>query len=94
MFGIRRPRIRLEDSQELLHHAGEFGEEVVERGKNLWHGFTDWALQDNILEVAVGLMFVVQLRPRSKSEFMDDAKTNPVTQNRCSFHNRSDKLRE
>lgn len=53
MFGIRRPRIRLEDSQELLQHAGE---EVVKSGKNIWHGFTDWALQDNILEVAVGLM--------------------------------------
>jgi hypothetical protein len=42
MSGIRRPRIRLEDSQELLQQAGEH---VVKGGKNLWHGFTDWALQ-------------------------------------------------
>ncbi len=53
VFGMRRPRIRLEDSQEMLSHMGD---EVVNRGKSLWHGFTDWALQDNILEVAVGLM--------------------------------------
>jgi len=42
MFGVRRPRLRLEDSQELLQHAGE---NVVKGGRNLWHGFTDWALQ-------------------------------------------------
>ncbi|CZT03988.1 related to ion channel [Rhynchosporium agropyri] len=52
---MSRPRIRLEDSEDsgLLQHAGE---EVMERGRKMWTGFTDWALQDNILEVAVGLI--------------------------------------
>ncbi|KAH7383479.1 large-conductance mechanosensitive channel [Cadophora sp. MPI-SDFR-AT-0126] len=50
---MSRPRIRLEDSQDLLQHAGE---EVGRRANKMWHGFTDWALQDNILEVAVGLI--------------------------------------
>lgn len=32
-------------------------EEVVSRrAKHLWSGFSDFALQDNVLEVAVGLM--------------------------------------
>ncbi|KAF4632541.1 hypothetical protein G7Y89_g5588 [Cudoniella acicularis] len=47
------PRIRLEDSTELLQHAGE---EVVGGAKRMWEGFTDFALQDNVLEVAVGLI--------------------------------------
>ncbi|PBP23621.1 hypothetical protein BUE80_DR005328 [Diplocarpon rosae] len=48
-----RPRIRLEDSSELLQHAGE---EAGRRVNKMWHSFTGWALQDNILEVAVGLI--------------------------------------
>ncbi|CAM5999533.1 unnamed protein product [Sphagnum balticum] len=44
MFSVRRPRLRLEDSQELLQQTGE---NVVKGGRNLWHGFTDWALQLN-----------------------------------------------
>lgn len=51
------PRIRLEDirddSQELIEHSVE----VVGKGASwMWHGFREWVLQDNILEVAVGLM--------------------------------------
>ncbi|CZR56601.1 related to large-conductance mechanosensitive channel [Phialocephala subalpina] len=51
------PRIRLEDirddSQELIEHSVE----IVGRGASwMWHGFTDWVLQDNIIEVAVGLI--------------------------------------
>jgi large conductance mechanosensitive channel len=45
--------IRLEDSQELLSHGGEV---VVGGTKRMWQGFADFALQDNVLEVAVGLM--------------------------------------
>lgn len=52
--------IRLEDSQELLERAGE---EVVGGAKKMWEGFTDFALQDNVLEVAVGLMFVHPFSP-------------------------------
>ena len=47
--------IRLEDSTELLQHAGE---EFVGGVKGMWEGFTDFALQDNVLEVAVGLMCI------------------------------------
>jgi hypothetical protein len=48
--------IRLEDSSEFLEHAGH---EVTTRAKRMWSGFTDFALQDNVLEVAVGLMYVI-----------------------------------
>jgi large conductance mechanosensitive channel len=50
--------IRLEDSTELLQHAGE---EFVGGVKGMWEGFTDFALQDNVLEVAVGLMYLFPL---------------------------------
>lgn len=45
--------IRLEDSQELLNHGGEI---VVSGARRMWEGFADFALQDNVIEVAVGLM--------------------------------------
>lgn len=56
--------IRLEDSQELLERAGE---EVVGGAKKMWEGFTDFALQDNVLEVAVGLMLVYPFSLSSQS---------------------------
>jgi hypothetical protein len=34
----------------------DFGEDVEKRVKRFWDGFFDFALQDNILEIAVGLM--------------------------------------
>ena len=47
------PQLDLHEGQESLMRAGE----NVERGaKKLWDGFTDFAVQDNVLEVAVGLM--------------------------------------
>jgi large conductance mechanosensitive channel len=47
------PQLDLHESGESLMRAGE----DVERGaKKLWNGFTDFAVQDNVLEVAVGLM--------------------------------------
>lgn len=45
--------IRLEDGREFLEDAGE---EVHKRASKFWHGFSSFALQDNVLEVAVGLM--------------------------------------
>ncbi|TVY13580.1 Anditomin synthesis protein L [Lachnellula arida] len=45
--------IRLEDSQELLTHGGEV---VVSGARRMWEGFADFALQDNVIEVAVGLI--------------------------------------
>ncbi len=43
----------LDDGRELLLAAGR---EVHTRTSRIWHGFSDFALQDNVLEVAVGLM--------------------------------------
>jgi len=45
--------IRLEDSREYLEDSVE---EVGKRAKKFWHGFSSFAVQDNVLEVAVGLM--------------------------------------
>jgi len=44
---------RLEDGQEFLLQAEEA---VTGRVKRAWHGFSEFALQDNVLEVAVGLI--------------------------------------
>jgi hypothetical protein len=48
--------IRLEDSEEGMFESA--GHEVSKRAKSMWTGFADFALQDNVLEVAVGLMYV------------------------------------
>jgi len=45
----------MEDSRELL---GDGAEAVGRSAKKFWHGFTGFAVQDNVLEVAVGLMYV------------------------------------
>jgi large conductance mechanosensitive channel len=47
------PQLGLDESRESLMRAGEG---VHRRAKRLWDGFTDFAVQDNVLEVAVGLM--------------------------------------
>lgn len=50
---------RLDDSNSpFLRSAGEMGEDVRERVSGFWDGFADFALRDNVLEVAVGLMYV------------------------------------
>lgn len=61
--------IRLEDSGELLEHAGH---EVTTRAKRMWSGFADFALQDNVLEVAVGLMYVTIVLNYSCPRFQPD----------------------
>ena len=52
--------IRLEDGQELLEQgleaAGDLGETAGKGVKRFWSGFSDFALQENVLQVAVGLM--------------------------------------
>jgi hypothetical protein len=52
--------IRLEDGREFIEDGREFiedaGQEVGKRARRFWHGFSSFALQDNVLEVAVGLM--------------------------------------
>lgn len=45
---------RLDDSSTALLHAGENAGKRVRRA---WDGFCDFALRDNVLEVAVGLMY-------------------------------------
>ena len=45
--------ITLDGNQELFHDAGD---EIVGGAKRMWEGFTEFALQDKVLEVAVGLM--------------------------------------
>ncbi|MCJ1456225.1 hypothetical protein MMC28_006585 [Mycoblastus sanguinarius] len=44
---------RLDDSGSQLLHAGQ---NVQKRAGRFWQGFSDFALQDNVLEVAVGLI--------------------------------------
>lgn len=45
----------MDETREPFLHAGQ---EVPRRVKKLWKGFIDFAVQDNVLEVAVGLMYV------------------------------------
>lgn len=47
---------QLDEQSERLLRAGHRAESSVKR---FWDGFCDFALQDNILEVAVGLMCVL-----------------------------------
>jgi len=44
---------QLDGSREALLHAGQDARQRVAR---VWNDFTDFALRDNVLEVAVGLM--------------------------------------
>lgn len=44
------------DARATLLHETESN--VRKTVKSAWSGFTDFALRDNVLEVAVGLMFV------------------------------------
>lgn len=46
---------RLDGALEPLLHAGQ---EVPKRAKRAWNGFLDFAVKDNVLEVAIGLMYV------------------------------------
>ena len=45
---------RLDDSGEALLHASR---DAKNRAQRAWDGFSDFALRDNVLEVAVGLMY-------------------------------------
>ena len=44
---------QLDDTGHHLLHAGQ---KVQQKAGGFWRGFSDFALQDNVLEVAVGLM--------------------------------------
>ena len=45
---------QLDDAGESLLHTGQGARK---RAKRAWEGFSDFALRDNVLEVAVGLMY-------------------------------------
>lgn len=47
------PSMVSQDSREALLHTRE---QITKRSRRIWDGFSDFALQDNVLEVAVGLM--------------------------------------
>lgn len=44
---------RLEDAEQSLLSSGS---NLKQRTQNAWDSFSDFALRDNVLEVAVGLM--------------------------------------
>lgn len=44
---------QLDESSEHLLNTGQ---KVQKRASSAWNGFSNFALQDNVLEVAVGLM--------------------------------------
>lgn len=48
-------RTSLDGTRESLMHAGE---SVGRKARSIWEGFSDFALRDNVLEVATGLMYV------------------------------------
>lgn len=45
---------RLDGAQERLYHGSQ---EAGHRVASAWEGFTDWVFSDNVLEVAIGLMY-------------------------------------
>ena len=47
---------RLDETSDRLLHEGQ---KAKTRANRFWNGFADFALQDNVLEVAVGLMSVI-----------------------------------
>lgn len=44
----------LEDSRDTLRHLSS---DVTDRVRHAWDGFVDFAMRDNVLEVAIGLMY-------------------------------------
>ena len=47
------PQLEIDDTRQHLLQAGQ---KAKTRASRFWNGFADFALQDNVLEVAVGLM--------------------------------------
>ena len=47
------PQLEIDDTRRHLLQAGQ---RAQTRAGRFWNGFADFALQDNVLEVAVGLM--------------------------------------
>ena len=47
------PQLEMDDTRQHLLQAGQ---RAKTRASRFWSGLADFALQDNVLEVAVGLM--------------------------------------
>ena len=71
------PRLDDDTRQALLHDA----EEARTRVRRFWDGFTDFALRDNVLEVAVGLMFVPVFSPLGNHNTSCPRRPNGLTCN-------------
>ncbi|KAL8872616.1 MAG: hypothetical protein Q9174_001785, partial [Haloplaca sp. 1 TL-2023] len=65
---------RLEDAQELLPSSSN----IKSRTRNAWDGFSDFALRDNVLEVAVGLI-VAAAFTTVVSSFVSDIILPPIS---------------
>ena len=48
---------RLPDDHEQGGRLESFADDVHQRASSFWEGFSNFALRDNVLEVAVGLMY-------------------------------------
>ena len=66
---------RLDDHREALLQAGE---RANKRVKHFWDGFADFALRDNVLEVAVGLI-VAAAFTAVVSSFVSDILLPPIS---------------
>jgi len=65
---------QLDNASESLLHGGQ---KVKTRASRFWHGFADFALQDNVLEVAVGLMYVFAVNLLSRYERWFSSRISP-----------------
>ncbi|KAI9773326.1 MAG: hypothetical protein M1840_007541 [Geoglossum simile] len=61
--------LRLEDSNEALLRAGQ---RVGQRARRFWDGFANFALRDNVLEVAVAFMLVAAAFTKVVSSLVSD----------------------
>ncbi|KAH8811582.1 putative ion channel [Xylogone sp. PMI_703] len=69
---------RREDSRELLIQVGEFGETVHKRGRKMLDSFLDFVIQDNVLEVAMGLILAAGFTTIVTS-FVSDILLPPIS---------------
>jgi hypothetical protein len=72
--------IRLEDGQDLiesgLETAGELSEHAQKGVKRFWNGFSEFALSENVLQVAIGLMYELNLDVSNVPLFIDFESQN------------------
>jgi hypothetical protein len=47
----------LESAGAVGHHAGVMGRRAGSQVKSTWANFVNWIFQDNVIEVAIGLMY-------------------------------------